>query len=133
ENSSGLPDHATFVFGTVGMVPIAGHWDGGAVDGVGVYDPVTSTFFLRDSSGTTGTLDHVVQFGIPNHGTYIPVAGDWAGTGRTSIGLYDTANSQWLLRDTVDAVGTFVVPPFVFGTPGNKPITGDWSGTGQTS
>jgi hypothetical protein len=137
ENSSGLPDvngGTPFPFGAAGWLPLAGHWAGAGTDGIGAYDPTTSTFYLRNSA-TAGAPDFTVQFGTAGRGL-IPVAGDWTGTGRTSIGVYDPATSTWTLRNTVNPADTSLVGGASFnfgGGTGWKPVVGDWTAQGKTT
>ena len=74
------PD-AAFQFGTAGdgSIPIAGDWTAGGVDNIGLYNPQTSSFALRNSH-TPGGADEAFQFG-PAGGGWIPLTGDWAGVG----------------------------------------------------
>ncbi len=100
--TSGVED-ITFVFGPggAGWLPIAGNWQGSTTPGdkVGLYNPQTSQFFLRNSN-TTGIADTLVTLGVPNGG-YRPIAGDWTGTGKSSVGLYLPSNNTFYLRNTL--------------------------------
>jgi hypothetical protein len=53
-----------------------------------------------------------------------PVAGDWDGDGRDTIGTYNPASRQFSLSGLAD--GTPPVGPF-----GAIPVVGDWDGTGH--
>jgi hypothetical protein len=85
-NSSGNATVA-FAYGPpgAGWQPIAGDWDAdaNAVDTVGLYDPATSVFFLRNSH-TSGNADVFVGYGPPGWG-WQPLAGDWDGSGGSSL------------------------------------------------
>jgi hypothetical protein len=61
---------------------------------------------------------------------WIPVAGDWDGSGRTGIGVFDQSTATWYLKEA-DAPGA---PDLVFryGAPGWIPVVGDWAGSGHT-
>ena len=54
-----------------------GDWDGDGVDTVGVYNPVTGVFFLRNDNNA-GSADEIFQFGPGGLG-WIPLRGDWDG------------------------------------------------------
>jgi hypothetical protein len=96
--------------------------------GIGVYDPTTGTWFLR-STPTAGPADvGQFQFGLPG---WIPVVGDWNGTGRTGIGAYDPTTGFWYLRNTATG-GLPDAGAFAYGAAGFKPLTGDWTGSGKT-
>lgn len=127
-----------FTFGQAGDRPIAGDWDGDAVDEVGVFRTtnIGGTFLLRKTTKTTirpcgfcnpitittvATESH--DFGGPGD---LPVTGDWDGDGKDTIGVFHPA-----------AVGSFTmtddfVEPnilFPFGTVGDLPLSGDWTAT----
>lgn len=64
---------------------------------------------------------------------FLPLAGDWDGDGRDSIGLYNTATGEFSLRD-INAPGfphRVVTPAAIVG--GAVPVVGDWDGDGRDS
>lgn len=64
---------------------------------------------------------------------FTPLAGDWDGDGRDSIGLFNTSTGEFALRD-INAPGFphRVVTPAVK-ISGALPIAGDWDGDGRDS
>ena len=87
-NQSGPTDIA-FPYGPAeaGWIPVAGDWDGNGTDTVGLYNPATSTFYLRNTNLVAGPerpglCRRGVHFGAAGAG-WTPVAGDWNGDGRT--------------------------------------------------
>jgi hypothetical protein len=126
-NSAGAPD-ASFSFGVAGGIPVSGDWLGKGQTGIGIYDPFTSTFFLR-STPSAGPADvGIFQFGMPGG---IPVVGDWTGTGHTGIGVFDPTTATFFLRNEPNA-GQPDAGTFAYGIPGLLPLTGDWTGSGKT-
>jgi hypothetical protein len=109
-------------------LPIAGDWNGDGLGDVGLYTPSNGTFHLRTSL-TSGGADITFAFGGPQPGRFVrPVAGDWDGDGKDSIGLFRADTNRWRLRNTNDAG-----PPstlFRFGRDGSteRPVAGDWNG-----
>jgi hypothetical protein len=103
----------------------------GPADTVGLYDPLTSVFYLRNTN-TTGVADLYVAFGVPDAG-WLPIAGDWDGDGRDTVGLYDASTATCYLRAS-NTTGVADVT-FAFGVAGAdwEPIVGDWDGDGQDS
>ena len=97
---------------------------------VGLYDPASSTFYLRNSNGE-GMADSVFGYGAAGAG-WKPVAGDWNGDGRTTIGLYATDTSYFHLRNS-NTTGMSDYS-FGYGAPsmGSRYILmmGDWNGDG---
>ncbi|MDG4596620.1 MAG: CARDB domain-containing protein, partial [Candidatus Contendobacter sp.] len=65
---------------------------------IGLYNPATSAFYLRNSN-TTGIADLTFGYGPPGAG-WLPLAGDWNGDGVVTIGLYNPATSVFYLRNS---------------------------------
>jgi hypothetical protein len=129
ENSAGAPDVATpFFFGFSNWIPLAGDWTGTGHTGIGMYDPVSFTWYLENVPGS-GKVDFQFQYGFPG---WIPVVGDWNHSGHDGIGLYDPVNVTWYLRNEVSA-GAPDAGQFAYGFPGWLPLAGDWNGDGQTT
>jgi hypothetical protein len=63
--------------GLVNWLPIAGDWDDDGRDTVGLYNPSTSVFFLKNSN-SAGVADLAVAYGPPNAG-WLPIGEphDW--------------------------------------------------------
>jgi len=101
-------------------IPLVGDWTGAGKDGIGVFDPSTGFWYLRNTA-SAGAADITFAFGAPG---WIPVTGDWTGSGQTGIGVIDTATGTWYLRNTPSA-GAPDITPFAFGAPGDKPLTGE--------
>jgi hypothetical protein len=108
--------------------PLAGDWDGDGAVTLGLYDPTTSTFYLKQSNGQP---DIVVQYGPP-HSNWLPVVGDWDGNGTTTIGLYNQATSTFYLKNSNTAGGADIKVPFGAPNSGLLPLAGDWNGSGKT-
>ncbi|HTQ78501.1 MAG TPA: PQQ-dependent sugar dehydrogenase [Thermoanaerobaculia bacterium] len=112
-----------------GALPLAGDWDGDGKTGVGLYDPATSTFYLKNNLTRPG-FDLVLAFGSPGAG-WLPIAGDWDGDGKAGIGLYDPERGLFFLKNTL--TGENADLRFRFGVPaaGWLPLAGDWNGDGK--
>lgn len=121
-NSSGYAD-AMIAFGIPGDIPLAGDWDGGGVDGIGVYR--NGVFYLKNVN-ETGYADMAFAFGAAGD---LPVVGDWDGDGVDSIGVY--RDGLFMLRNTNDSGPADI--QFALGIPGDVPIAGNWDGTGADS
>ena len=123
----------SFGFGGSGVVPVVGDWNGGGRSEVGVY--ANGAWFRDyDNSHTWDTANQaqLAYLGWNDGGTrtVIPVPGQWAGDGKTEMGVY--CQGVW----------------FVDATDGNKwdgnhtywgwagslvPVAGNWSGSGAKS
>ena len=92
---------------------------------LGVFSGVYWYLDMYDT-GTFGVGDGPFTFGFAGA---TPVVGDWDGSGKTELGVYNQG-TWWL--DTATGVQTF---SFGFpSTPGNTviPVVGDWNGSGTT-
>jgi parallel beta-helix repeat protein len=95
---------------------------------VGVFNPSTATWYLRNSN-SPGTPD-AGQFQYGGVG-WIPVVGDWNGDGITTIGVVDPSTMTWYLRNSNSPGSPDVAAPFRYGQPGWIPVAGDWGGSGH--
>ena len=99
-------------------------------DKIGLYDPVTSRWFLKPAN-VGGSIGVNKFYYGPAGGGRIPISGDWNGNGAHTAGMYDPVTSRWfLLSDNIDGGG--VVTKFYWGPPGGGrlPIVGDWDMNG---
>ena len=97
----------------------------------GLYNPATSTFYLKNSHAG-GAADIVFRYGPANAG-WTPLAGDWDGDGTATVGLFDPATSTFYLRNSHSAGVADLA--FRFGPAGKgwTPLTGDWDGNGTAT
>jgi glucose/arabinose dehydrogenase len=94
---------------------------------IGVYDPSTRTFFLRNSN-TAGLADLTIQYGPAGA---LPVVGDWNNDGTTTLGVYDPDEEIFYLRNSNTAGLANLT--FRYGPASALPIAGDWDGNGTTT
>jgi hypothetical protein len=75
--SGGATIPIAFVFGPVGknMLPVTGDWDGDGKDGIGVYDPTSATYRLKNVPGP-GAPNLVFRFGTKRN-AWKPISGVW--------------------------------------------------------
>jgi hypothetical protein len=59
---------------------------------------------------------------------WIPLTGDWNGSGTTQIGAYDPSNNTFYLGDSAGVPQQTIT----FGGTGWIPLAGDWNGSGTT-
>lgn len=93
---------------------------------IGLYDPTTSTLYLRNSN-TPGPADTTVQYG--NSG-WEPVVGDWDGNGTTTLGVYSPTTSTFYLRNS--NIPGPADNTLSYGNSGWVPISGNWDGRSET-
>ena len=127
-------------FGGPGYTPVVGDWNGTGWSKIGAYKNTGSDAgtWLLDYNGNfswdgTGT-DKLLYFGGPD---YIPVVGDWNGTGWSKIGAYNNITPNqgiWLLdyNGNFSWDGTSIDKNLLFGGPGYTPVVGDWNGKGSS-
>jgi hypothetical protein len=110
---------------------VAGDWDGNGTTTVGVVDPGSGTWYVRDHNSAgppeQGLHESTFHWGLPS---WVPVTGDWKATGMTGVGTFDPTNANWYLMDL--ATDGAAPPPFQYGLPGWIPVAGDWNGIGHT-
>jgi hypothetical protein len=109
------------------FVSIAGDWNGDGSATIGVYDHTNGTFYLRNSNAPSHTgTDTEIQFGpTSTASTWIPVVGDWTGTHKDQVGLYDQTTATFHLDENgVDV--SFLYGPTVATGNGLQPIAGKW-------
>ena len=123
--------------GTAGILlnyrwePVVGDWDGDGCDTIGLYDPMTAMFYLRNSL-TTGMADIAFPYGSAQSG-WQPLIGDWNGDGKDSAGFFIYNANHFFLRDAFTA--GMADYSFAMGeaNKGWRPIVGNWRGpTSQT-
>jgi hypothetical protein len=88
---------------------------------VGLQDPTTGQWHLRDASGAVTTF----FYGNPGD---VPFVGDWDGNGVETPGLYRQSDGYVYLRNS-NTQGVADVK-FFFGNPGDVPIAGDFNNDG---
>jgi len=107
-----------------------------AVSNVGLFRPSTGEWFLtkNKNEGWYGcTIDSCLgPFGKPGD---VPVVGDWKGSGKTLIGIFNPLKRLWELdvngtgSSSSCGTGTCLVLSFNAGsTDGQIPISGNWDG-----
>lgn len=97
------------------------------VDTPGLYAPAQTLFLFKDLF-LDGPEDHTLRFGRSN---WLPLAGDWNGDGRTTIGVWDPAARTFRLKNTLQPTGADL---FRSATPPSSravPLAGDWDGDGR--
>jgi hypothetical protein len=90
-------------------------------DDVGVFDPGTGIWYLRDASGATTSF----YFGNPGD---VAMMGDWDCDGIDTPGLYRQSDGFVYLRNS-NSQGIADLS-FFFGNPGDVPVAGDFNGNG---
>jgi hypothetical protein len=131
EDSAGAPDAGQFAYGLPNWKGVVGDWNGDGTVTVGVVDPLGTfaTWYLRNENspgGPDATGGVPFAFGLVN---WIPIAGDWTGSGHTGIGMFDpTTNTFYLENNPGSGKVDF---QFQYGAPGWIPVAGDWNHSGH--
>ena len=103
---------------------------------IGIFRPSTGEWFL-DLDGNRAFDGCAIDICVTNFGAsgMRPVVGDWYGTGKTNIGVYDPQTGTWHLDDgneTWDDCESGVDLCIAsFGAPGSYPVTKTLSDTDQ--
>jgi glucose/arabinose dehydrogenase len=94
----------------------------------GLYNSQGSSFFLKNSN-TTGIADMAFAYGPPASG-WIPLVGDWTGSGVKTPGLYAPSTGTFFLRNSNTMGFADITFQFGPGGAGMIPLVGDWDGDG---
>lgn len=100
----------------------------GPVDTVGVYEPSTALFSLRNLH-LAGAADRTLTFGAPG---LQPLAGDWDGNKSTTVGVWNPATGLFQLRNSLTP-GAADVSFLLTTQSGAVALAGDWNGDGRNS
>jgi hypothetical protein len=120
-SASGLPSVTSAAFDEMGDIP--------ARASVAVFDPVSATWYIRDTSSPGAPDVPPFRYGAP---TWTPLTGDWDGNGTSTVGVFDPTTATWYLRNS-NSAGAPDVTPFAYGMAGWLPVVGDWDGNGTTT
>lgn len=90
----------------------------GAADGVGLFEPESGTWYLRNRVGGT---TRITGFGRPGD---VPLVGDWDGDGVDTPAVYRGAEGRLLVRNTASSVA-FLYPILGDGLPVVADTDGD--------
>ncbi|NDJ61241.1 MAG: hypothetical protein GYB67_08960 [Chloroflexi bacterium] len=99
----------------------------GGGDRVGIYNPSTALWALRNSLTTGGETTLVYVYGGIAGG--IAMLGDWNGNGIDSPGIYVPSLAYWFMRNT-NTTGGAEIAAVYGGIQGALPVVGDWDGNG---
>lgn len=101
------------------------------VDTVAVHDPDTSTFLFKDLH-VNGGAERQFRFGASGNG-WVPLAGDWNGDGRTTIGFWDPQTEAFRLKNRLQGGRVEILFLIPSAAPTDVPLVGDWNGDGRDS
>lgn len=94
-------ESSVLCFGKKGenYIPMSGDWNDDGYDTVGLYEPETSLFRLTNDLETIAA-DIVFRFGkeVANK-AFLPISGNWNGTGADSIGIYEKGTGIFRLKN----------------------------------
>ena len=105
----------------IGPHNYAAAWRPQPLGPVGLVDPSTGRWFLRDEWGVIDSF----YYGNPGD---LPFMGDWNGDGIDPPGVYRQSDGYVYLR-TTNTQGNADIR-FFFGNPGDSPLAGDFDGDG---
>src|SRR5262249_982225 len=74
----------------------------------GVFDPLTATWYLRDSNSPGAPSTAPFAYGAPG---WVALAGDWDGDGVATLGVFDPATATWYLKNS-NGPGAPDIAPF---------------------
>jgi hypothetical protein len=101
------------------------------VDTPGLYAPAQARYLFKDL-WMDGPEDRTLRFGRANRG-WLPLAGDWDGDGRTTIGSWDPAGRIFRLKNALGPGGADLLWTITPPSDRALPVAGDWDGDGRDS
>ena len=114
----------------INLVPIAGDWDGDGKAGIGLFDPLTHQFWLKNNI-VPGPADATLSLSGGSSACPQPVVGDWNGDRRDAPGIYDQVSRRFQLTGSqvtnYGPSGPLGEVPEAFGWIA---LAGDWDGNG---
>jgi hypothetical protein len=124
-----VKDRCLGPFGQPDDLPVAGDWTGTGQVRIGVFNNKTAAWQL-DLNGN-GVFDGCAVDGCLSFGQSgdLPVAGDWSGTGKAQMGIFDPNTGMWELDRNGNRVFDGCTVDLClgpFGQPGDLPVAGKW-------
>lgn len=124
-----VKDRCLGPFGHPDDLPVAGDWTGTGQVRIGVFNTKTAAWQLDlNGNGVFDgcSVDACLSFGQTKD---LPVAGDWTGTGKAQIGIFDPSTGMWELDRNGNGVFDGCTVDLClgpFGQPGDLPVAGNW-------
>ncbi len=120
--TSGFDDYFA-IFGNPGDTGMAGDWDGSGLEGVGVYRPSQTHWYLSNNSTPSGITFSDIDY-VWDIGSQIALKGDWNADGITTGAAFNASSAVFSLNNTNTTPGALLV--FAFGPANSLPISGKW-------
>jgi hypothetical protein len=102
-------------------------------DTVGLYDPSSGRWYLPGANASTAAVSQFTLGAASLDSSRKPLAGDWAGNGTATVGLYGPSDTSFHLYNA-NAAGAGSAGAFDFSSlsvPSTWiPLAGDWTGKG---
>jgi len=99
-------------------------------DKIGMYSRTQKTWYLKGGNIDGWADVSTVRFGSTDS-SWIPVAGDWNGSGKDTIAMYSRTQKTWYLKDAnIDGWGGITTVRFGSTDSSWIPVAGDWNGNG---
>jgi hypothetical protein len=102
---------------------VTGDWRGTGLTGIGVVDPATNAWYLRDTASAGAVTLPAFEFGAPG---WRPVTGDWTDRGASGIGVVDPNTGTWYLRKSPNPGGADA-GTFAYGAAHWDYVAGHWT------
>lgn len=117
---------STYVFGTVGDIPIVGDWLNLKRKQIGVWRPSNARFYFLDVvTGVQGSYQYGIPY--PSSAHDIPLSGDFFGLGYDQFAIFRSSTGYWYIQDYNNASN---FASYQWGANGDIPLEGDFNGDG---
>jgi hypothetical protein len=122
--------YATAYFGGYGYSAVPGGYKGDGLSQLGVYQPFTGYWFIRElGSSTVFTLGSPdwASLALPADGGFQPLIADFDGDGKRDPAVYQQSTGRWSAQLSA---ANYAKIDIYFGGEGYAPLTGDYDGDG---
>jgi glucose/arabinose dehydrogenase len=102
---------------------------GGSPDTVGLYNSTTAQFQLK-TANTEAATAQTFRFG-PLRSTWVPLAGDWNGDGKSTPAFYDPATALFRFKNGLGGGAADIILAVDAPSTNVRPVAGDWDGDGK--
>ncbi|MEM9557527.1 MAG: hypothetical protein AAGC60_24925 [Acidobacteriota bacterium] len=112
------------------LFPLMGDWNGSGIATAGVFDQSQGVASLKNENSREAPIVYKQSSPGVVGPNWLPVAGDWNGSGRDQVGFFNGLTmTLHILDDPPGMATTLVTLPVVGGTT-LRPMAGDWDRTG---
>jgi hypothetical protein len=124
-SNRGIKYRKLLMSGGTPCLTVAGDYNGDGRDDLGIFDPNTANWYVKNLSNDTTLLwDHNWGWSAT-----LPVPSDYDGDGVADLGVFHPGTGNWFIWSL--AKNQALANPFQWGSSGMLPVPGDYDGDGS--